>query len=84
MLMVMNQETVIADIERRARNAGISIREVCIRAGVHPTTFSRWKRSEKNPEPMGASLHAIGDIYSAIDQLISERARKPRRKAVAA
>lgn len=80
----MNQDTVIADIERKAGNAGLTIREVCIRAEVHPTTFSRWKRSEKNPEPMGASLLAIGRIYAAIDELARERSRKTRRKAVAA
>lgn len=80
----MNQDTVIADIERKAGNAGLSIREVCIRADVHPTTFSRWKRSEKNPEPMGASLLAIGRIYDAINDLARERSRKSRRKAVAA
>lgn len=79
--MVMDQETVIADIERRARLAGVSIRALCQRANVHPTTFSRWKRSEHNPEPMGAGLLAIGRIYDALRVAESDRARAVRKVA---
>lgn len=79
----MNQESVIADIELRTWIVGISIRALCQRAGVHPTTFSRWKRSERNPEPMGASLLAIGRIYDALAE-IEAGARRRSRKAVAA
>lgn len=78
----MDQQSVIADIENRARCAGISIRSACERAGVHPTTFSRWKKTRQNPDPAGASLISIGKIYTAIDELIAERAG--HRKAVAA
>lgn len=79
----MNQETVIADIERRAREAGISINALCHRAEVHPTTFSRWKRSERNPNPTGASLLAIGRIYDVLSSIAAEK-RGARRKAVGA
>ena len=78
----MDQQSVIADIEDRARRAGVSIRVVCERAGVHPTTFSRWKLTELNPEPAGASLISIGKIYSALEEIVAERRRA--RKAVAA
>jgi len=79
----MDQESVIADIERRAQRAGVSIRRLCTLASVHPTTFSRWKRSERNPEPLGATLHSIGRLYAALDQIDAEKAR-PARKAVRA
>lgn len=79
----MDQEAVIADIESKAWEAGVSIRRVCTRAGVHPTTFSRWKKSERNPEPMGASLRTIQQLYVALEQLRAEAPRRRARKAVA-
>ena len=63
----MDQESVISDIETRARCAGVTIRELCIRAAVHPTTFSRWKKSERNPNPLGASLLSVGRLYDALE-----------------
>lgn len=74
----MNQESVIADIENRARNAGVSIRALCLRAQVHPVTFSKWKRSERNPEPMGATLHSIGRLYDALRKIEAEHSVKSR------
>lgn len=68
----MDQESVICDIERRARGAGIAIRDLCIRANVHPTTFSRWKLSEKNPDPLGANLHSIGRLYAVLKDMDGE------------
>ena len=78
----MDQQSVIADIEQRASRAGISIRSLCDRAGVHPTTFSRWKESEQNPHPSGASLISVGKIYAALEEAKAER--RSHRKAVAA
>lgn len=69
----MDQESVIADIESRARRIGVPIRQVCIEAGVHPTTFSRWKVSERNPDPKGANLKLVGQLYDAIDRLAKLR-----------
>ncbi len=77
----MNQESVIADIEQKARAAGVSISALCNRAGVHPTTFSRWKKSARNPEPMGASLLAIGKIYNELEKLAPKRARRATKVA---
>jgi len=79
----MDQEAVIADIENRAWEAGVSIRRVCALAGVHPTTFSRWKKSERNPDPIGANLKTIQQIYLALDTLRAETPRRRARKAVA-
>lgn len=80
----MDQETIITDIERRARQAGVSMNAVCKRAGVNPTTFCRWKKSERNPEPMGATLVSIGKLYDALAQIERTAQRKRTRKAVAA
>lgn len=81
----MDQQSVIADIEQRAYETRVSIRALCNRAGVHPTTFSRWKKSKDNPEPAGANLLSIGKLYDALDQIAAENRRKPlRQKAVAA
>ena len=55
----MDQQAIIAGIEARAKALGLPIAELCRRAGVHPTTFSRWKLSEKNPNPIGASLKSL-------------------------
>lgn len=78
MLSAMNQDQIIADIEDRAWRVGTSINALCRRAGVHPTTFSRWKRSERNPEPIGATLQSIGKLYDALTELESGRRRRRR------
>lgn len=75
---VMDQQTVIEDIEARASRNGISIRALCMRANVHPGTFSRWKRTDRNPEPVGANLHSIGRLYAAIDEIVAERDELPK------
>lgn len=78
----MDQQAVIADIERRAFIAGVSISELCRLAGVHPTTFSRWKQSPRNPEPLGATLKTIDKLNKALRKLPQER--RAARKAVRA
>lgn len=81
--MGMDQEAVIADIEGRAWQAGVSIRRVCTLAGVHPTTFSRWKKSERNPNPIGANLKTIKQLYAALDSLSQGKQRSTRKAASA-
>jgi len=39
----MNQKDIILAWEQRAKAAGIPIRDVCQKAGISPSTFSRWK-----------------------------------------
>lgn len=81
----MDQASIIADIEQRARRVGVPIGKLCARAGLNPTTFSRWKRTKRNPEPIGATLHSIGKLYTALSLFEAEDARSARRgKAVAA
>ncbi len=57
---------MIADMEERAKAAGVSMRQVCETADVHPTTFSRWKLSERNPDPIGASLATLTKLDAAL------------------
>tara|TARA_B100000678_G_C18154285_1_gene480289 strand:+ start:847 stop:1077 length:231 start_codon:yes stop_codon:yes gene_type:complete len=73
----MDQQTVIADLEARADAAGVSIRQVCVRAGVHPTTFSRWKLSDRNADPIGATLHSIGKIDAALREFENAASAPP-------
>lgn len=80
----MDQQAVIADIEQRAYEERVSIRYLCQRAGVHPTTFSRWKRSDDNPEPSGANFGSLQKLWKALDQIAAENKRRRARKAVAA
>jgi alanine-synthesizing transaminase len=58
----MEQQTLIASLEDRARRAGLPIAEVCRRAGVHPTTFSRWK-SKGN----GATVKSLAAIETVLN-----------------
>jgi transcriptional regulator with XRE-family HTH domain len=69
----MDQQDIIATVEGRAAKLGLSINEVCQQAGVHPTTFSRWKRSEKNPQPIGATLKSLSAITDVLDRLEAVR-----------
>lgn len=64
----MDQQDIIADIEERAAKLRLSINELCQNAGVHPTTFSRWKLSERNPQPIGATLKSLSAITQELDR----------------
>lgn len=62
----MDQQLIIRAMEARAEAARVSMRKVCTEAGVHPTTFSRWKVSERNPEPIGATLQSLEKLDRAL------------------
>lgn len=74
----MDQQTIIADIEARAKRLNVPLSDVCKKASVHPTTFSRWKLSDKNPEPIGATIKTLAAIEGALSEL--EKAAPKRRK----
>ncbi len=74
----MDQQTIIAEIEARAAALSLSISEVCRQAGVHPTTFSRWKLSEKNPDPVGATIKSLRALCDILD---AEEASQPKAAA---
>lgn len=69
-ISIMDQQIIIADLEARAKNVGLPMAEVCRRANIHPTTFSRWKLSDKNPDPIGATIKSL----SAIDEVLAKLA----------
>ena len=69
----MNQQEAIAEIEREARRAGFSIAQLCKRAGVHPSSFWRWKQTPGNPEPTSASYNAIVGLRSTLKTMKEER-----------
>lgn len=71
----MDQQDIIAAIEERAAKLQLSITEVCQQAKVHPTTFSRWKKSERNPQPIGATIKSLSAITDALDRLEGDRLR---------
>lgn len=79
----MDQDSIIADIEHRAFCAGISINRLCQRAGINPTTFSRWKKSERNPEPIGATLRSIRQLHDALAAIEASKPRRARKAAAA-
>lgn len=65
----MDQQEIIAEIENRAAKLGVPISKVCEQARVHPTTFSRWKLTEKNPRPVGATIKSLHALTSTLDDL---------------
>lgn len=77
----MDQESIIEDIERRAFEARVSIRALCRHAGINPTTFSRWKKSERNPEPFAATTRSLGKLYTALGYFEALARRRARRAA---
>jgi hypothetical protein len=81
----MDQQAKVREIEERARRAYSSVRAVCRRANVTPSTFARWKRTDGNPEPTSMTLSTLQRIERALCEIEAE-ARNARRdgKAVAA
>lgn len=68
LLNVMDQQQIVADYEARAKAAGLTIGALCREAGLAASTFSRWKRTDKNPDPIGmtlASMTAIERVLTA-------------------
>ncbi len=82
----MDQQSTIREIERRAKAARIPLSELCRRAEIHPTTFFRWKKSPKNPDPVGANFHSIEALFRELNKIDAEDAKRlaGRGKAVAA
>jgi len=73
----MDQQEIISSLEERARAIGLSMSEVCRRANIHPTTFSRWKLSERNPAPVGATIKSL----NALEDVLREYTPTPREAA---
>ncbi|MGL4573564.1 MAG: helix-turn-helix domain-containing protein [Burkholderiaceae bacterium] len=70
----MDQDTIIAEIEARAKAADVSIAQLCDTAGVARSTFSRWKRSDRNPNPIGATIVSLSKLDKALAEVEARRA----------
>ena len=82
----MEQQSIVREIERRAKASRISIAELCRRAGISPDTFFKWRKTPRNPNPPGANLHSIEALYRELNKIEAEDAKRlaGRGKAVAA
>jgi transcriptional regulator with XRE-family HTH domain len=56
----------LADLESRARVAGISIRRLADEAGIAPSTWVRWKSGQHSP-----NLRKIRAVEAALQRLTS-------------
>ena len=75
-MLIMNQQSIIRDIETRARERRISISALCRRAGIHPDTFRNWRKTPGNPEPVGANLHLVERLYVELRKIDAEDAKR--------
>lgn len=62
----MEQQEIIAAMEQRAKACGLSMAKVCDAAGVARSTFSRWKLSDGNPNPIGATIASLAKLERII------------------
>jgi transposase-like protein len=82
----MDQQSTVRDIERRAKAARVPIAQLCRLAGIHPATFFKWRKSPRNPDPVGANFHSIEALYRELEKIDADDAQRLRKggKAVAA
>ena len=62
----MDQQSIIASMDLRAKAAGVSMGQVCDVAGIARSTFYRWKKSPDNPEPISATLTSLNKLEAAL------------------
>ena len=74
----MEQDDPLETLFDRAARYRIPMAAICTRAGVDPTTPSRWKR-KKN----GATLEKVNQLSGALAELIAERAPSPAEREAA-
>lgn len=60
-----------SDIESEAKKAGISMRQICQRAGVSESTMVRWKYGRLSPR-----LVVVEKIINALRALLNERKKE--------
>lgn len=60
-----------SDIESEAKKAGISMRQICQRAGVSESTMVRWKYGRLSPR-----LVVVEKIINALTALLNERKKE--------
>lgn len=72
----MEQQSIVRDIERRAKASRVSIAELCRRAGISPDTFFKWRKTARNPDPVGANLHSVEALYRELGKIEAEDAKR--------
>ena len=65
----MDKKAELDKLHSRAFALRVPIYKVCLRAGVAPSTVSRWKT---NPDMMTA--RPLGDMEKALDDIAAEKA----------
>lgn len=65
---IMDQEKFIRHIEADAKLAGVTMGEVCKRAGVSASSPGRWKK----PDGPRARYETLLKLRSAVDQFLRE------------
>lgn len=61
----MNQQSIIADLEARAKAIGVPMGDLCREAGVAPSTVSRWKADP----PIGMTFKTLERLQVAAARL---------------
>jgi transcriptional regulator with XRE-family HTH domain len=56
----MLEQLTPVEIEVRAKRAGLSMKQVCEKAAVSPSTFSRWKHGK-----LSLSIEVFSKLYEA-------------------
>ena len=64
----LSGESIVAEIDDLAALTGVSIYAACIRAGVKPSTVSRWRSGEHEP-----SIRTYRRLREAFHELARER-----------
>jgi transcriptional regulator with XRE-family HTH domain len=64
-LRPMSELLTPTDVERLAKQAGLTLKQVCERAGIAQSTFSRWK---------GGVTEPTLDVYRRIRDAVAEPA----------
>jgi predicted transcriptional regulator len=66
----MNPIDIVDDLTQRARRAGLSMAEVCRRAGIAESTPSRWKAGTF--EPRLSVLRKVEDVIAAEEKRLAD------------
>ncbi len=60
----MDAPTLIPDLERAARRAGVSVNDLCKQADVNRSTWQRWKKGLGEPKATSwTRLHELRSQY---------------------
>lgn len=67
----MNPIQIVDELSERARLAGLSMAEVCRRAGIAASTPSRWRAGTF--EPRMSVLRKVEDVIGAQEQQLADQ-----------